>query len=99
MAARRSRSPSTASSCTVEPLVGSARRRGRGRLQPVYARRSPSLSPMPSKSANVENEHQYEALQDKRIFEQRAAKIVNSPKASKHGGEKSHSGSVKPDQG
>ena len=68
-------------------------------MQSVYARRSPSLSPMPSKSANVENEHQYEALQDKRIFEQRAAKIVNSPKASKHGGEKSHSGSAKPDQG
>ena len=47
---------------------------------------------MPSKSANVKNEKQYEALKDKGMSKQRAAKIANSPDASKHGGEKSGSG-------
>ncbi len=41
---------------------------------------------MPSKSANVKNEKQYEALKDKGMSKQRAAKIANSPKASEHGG-------------
>ena len=48
---------------------------------------------MPSKSANVKNEKQYEALKDKGMSKERAAKIANSPGASKHGGEKSGSGS------
>jgi hypothetical protein len=48
---------------------------------------------MPSKSANVKNENQYEALKDKGMSKERAAKIANSPGASKRGGEKSHSGS------
>ena len=48
---------------------------------------------MPGKSANVKNEKQYEALKDKGMSKERAAKIANSPDASKHGGEKSHSGS------
>jgi hypothetical protein len=47
---------------------------------------------MPSKSANVKNDKQYEALKDKGMSKERAAKIANSPKASKHGGEKSGSG-------
>ena len=47
---------------------------------------------MPSKSANVKNEKQYEALKGKGMSKQRAAKIANSPDASKHGGEKSGSG-------
>ncbi len=47
---------------------------------------------MPSKSANVKNEKQYEALKDKGMSKERAAKIANSPEASKHGGEKSGSG-------
>ena len=47
---------------------------------------------MPSKSANVKNEKQYEALKDKGMSKQRAAKIANSPDASKHGGQKSGSG-------
>jgi hypothetical protein len=47
---------------------------------------------MPSKSANVKNEKQYEALKDKGMSKERAAKIANSPDASKHGGEKSGSG-------
>ena len=54
---------------------------------------------MPSKSANVKNEDQYEALKDKGMSKERAAKIANSPKASEHGGEKSHSGSGKGSQG
>ena len=48
---------------------------------------------MPSKTANVKNKDQYEALKDKGMSKERAAKIANSPNASKHGGEKSHSGS------
>ena len=48
---------------------------------------------MPSESANVKNEKQYEALKDKGMSKERAARIANSPDASKHGGEKSHSGS------
>lgn len=40
---------------------------------------------MPSKSANVKNEKQYEALKDKGMSKQRAAKIANSPDASKKG--------------
>jgi hypothetical protein len=47
---------------------------------------------MPGKSANVKNEKQYEALKDKGMSKERAARIANSPKASKHGGEKSGSG-------
>ena len=47
---------------------------------------------MPSKSANVKNEKQYEALKDKGMSKARAAKIANSPGASKRGGKKSGSG-------
>jgi hypothetical protein len=47
---------------------------------------------MPSKSANVKNKKQYEALKDKGMSKSRAAKIANSPGASKRGGEKSGSG-------
>jgi len=42
--------------------------------------------------ANVKNEKQYEALKDKGMSKERAAKIANSPKASSHGGKKSGSG-------
>jgi hypothetical protein len=42
---------------------------------------------MPSKSANVKNEKQYEKLKDKGMSKQRAARIANSPDASKHGGQ------------
>jgi hypothetical protein len=44
---------------------------------------------MPS---NIKNEKQYEALKDKGMSKERAAKIANSPDASKHGGKKSGSG-------
>ena len=49
--------------------------------------------------ANVKNEKQYEALKDKGMSKERAAKIANSPKASKHGGEKSHKGGGSSSQG
>ena len=47
---------------------------------------------MPGKSANVKNKDQYEALKEKGMSKERAARIANSPDASKHGGEKSGSG-------
>ena len=47
---------------------------------------------MPSKSSNVKNEKQYDALKDKGMSKERAAKIANSPDASKHGGQQSGSG-------
>ena len=47
---------------------------------------------VPDKRANVKNEKQYEALKDKGMSKERAAKIANTPDASKHGGQKSGSG-------
>ena len=47
---------------------------------------------MPSKSPNVKNEKQYEALKDKGMSKSRAAKIANSEGASKRGGKSSGSG-------
>jgi len=40
---------------------------------------------MPTKRANVKNEKQYEALEDKGMSKERAAKIANSPGTSKKG--------------
>ncbi|HEU5271212.1 MAG TPA: hypothetical protein VFU36_14895 [Jatrophihabitans sp.] len=40
----------------------------------------------------VKNEKQYEALKDKGMSKERAAKIANSPNASSNGGKKSGSG-------
>jgi hypothetical protein len=48
---------------------------------------------MPSKSANVKNEKQYEGLKKKGMSKERAAKIANSPGASSRGGKSSGSGS------
>ena len=48
---------------------------------------------MPSESANVDNEKQYEGLKKKGMSKERAAKIANSPGASSRGGKKSGSGS------
>ena len=47
---------------------------------------------MPSRSANVKNEKQYEALKDKGMSKARASRIANSPDASKHGGKRSGKG-------
>jgi hypothetical protein len=50
---------------------------------------------MPGKRANVKNEKQYEALKDKGMSKERAAKIANSPGASSRGGKSSGSGTGK----
>jgi hypothetical protein len=47
---------------------------------------------MPSKSSNIKKEEQYEKLKDEGMSKERAAKIANSPNASKHGGKASGSG-------
>jgi hypothetical protein len=48
---------------------------------------------MPNKRPSVKNEKQYEALKEKGMSKERAAKIANSPGASRRGGKKSGSGS------
>ena len=45
---------------------------------------------MPGKRPSVKNEHQYEALKEKGMSKERAARIANSPGASSRGGKKSH---------
>src|SRR2546429_7026628 len=53
---------------------------------------------MPSKSANVKDEKQYEKLKKKGMSKSWAARIASSPGASNRGGKKSGSGSS-PKQG
>jgi hypothetical protein len=48
-------------------------------------------SVMPNKRPSVKNEKQYEALKDKGMSKQRAARISNSPGSSSRGGKKSGS--------
>jgi len=48
---------------------------------------------MPGKRASVKNEKQYEALKDKGMSKERAARIANSPGASSRGGKESGSSS------
>jgi hypothetical protein len=48
---------------------------------------------MPNSRANVNNEKQYEALKDKGMSKEHAAKIANSPGASSRGGKASSSSS------
>ena len=43
---------------------------------------------MPGTTSEREDERQYEALKKKGMSRERAAKIANSPDASKHGGER-----------
>ena len=47
---------------------------------------------MPDKRPSVKDEDRYEALRDKGMSKERAARIANSPGASKRGGERSGSG-------
>jgi hypothetical protein len=54
---------------------------------------------MPEKRAHVKNERQYEALKEKGMSKERAARIANSPDASKHGGERSHANTGRASQG
>jgi hypothetical protein len=53
---------------------------------------------MPNKRPSVKNEKQYEGLKKKGMSKARAARIANSPGASKRGGKKSGSGG-NPSQG
>ena len=50
---------------------------------------------MPGKKSNIKNRKQYEALKDKGMSKERAARIANSPDASPHGGKRSGSGGNK----
>jgi hypothetical protein len=50
---------------------------------------------VPGKRASVKNEKQYEALKDKGMSKERAARIANSPGASSRGGKSSGSSSSK----
>jgi hypothetical protein len=45
-----------------------------------------------SRGGNIKNRKQYEGLRDKGMSKERAARIANSPGASKRGGESSGSG-------
>jgi hypothetical protein len=47
---------------------------------------------MPGRKANVKNRKQYEALKDKGMSKERAARIANSPGASSRGGKSSGKG-------
>ena len=47
---------------------------------------------MADKRPSIKNEKQYEALKDKGMSKERAAKFANSPGASSRGGKKSGSG-------
>jgi hypothetical protein len=54
---------------------------------------------VPDKRPSVKNEKQYEALKEKGMSKERAAKIANSPGASSRGGKKSGSGGRKRNTG
>ena len=47
---------------------------------------------MPGKKSTIKNRKQYEALKEKGMSKERAAKIANTKDASKHGGQRSGSG-------
>jgi hypothetical protein len=73
------------------------------RLQPLETLLEQPMMPtvdgdgglMASKKANIKNEKQYEKLKEKGMSKQRAAKIANSPGASKRGGKKASSSGAK----
>ena len=54
---------------------------------------------MPGKRANVKNEKQYEALKEKGMSKERAARIANSPGASSRGGKSKSSSRSSSSQG
>ncbi|NPC96672.1 hypothetical protein [Nocardioides sp. zg-DK7169] len=47
---------------------------------------------MADRSGNIKNEKQYEALKDKGMSKERAARIANAKDSSKHGGQQSGKG-------
>lgn len=70
----------------------------RGAWQQLFTREAnQNLSTMPGKKhgGHVKDSDKYEALRDKGMSKERAAKIANSPGASKRGGEHSHGGHSK----
>jgi hypothetical protein len=66
---------------------------GRGWDNDRQAPSNREVSRMPNKRPSVKNEKQYERLKEKGMSKERAARISNSPGASKRGGKKSGSGS------
>ena len=52
---------------------------------------------MPSAKANTKNDKQYEALKDKGMSKERAARIANDPDSSHKGGQASGSGKKRGD--
>jgi hypothetical protein len=69
-----------------------------GTVVPIGTREE-GVRAMPSKRANVKNEKQYEGLKKKGMSKSRAAKIANSPGASKRGGKSSGSSQSKKSTG
>jgi nicotinamidase-related amidase len=59
---------------------------------PHPGKAEPKEVEMPDKRPSVKNEKQYEALKEKGMSKERAARIANSPGASSRGGKKSGSG-------
>ena len=53
--------------------------------------RGQEVTTVPNKRPSVKNEKQYEGLKKKGMSKERAARIANSPGASKRGGKKSGS--------
>ena len=51
------------------------------------------IAAMAKDRPQIKNDEQYEALRDKGMSKERAARIANSPDASKHGGESHRGGS------
>jgi hypothetical protein len=64
----------------------------RGQIEQIPSTPLGKENQMPDKRPSVKNEKQYEALKDKGMSKQRAARIANSPGASSRGGKKSGSG-------
>ena len=74
------------------PLVG-VRRRATG--NDSLRKRAETVreeDPMPNKRPSVKNEKQYETLKDRGMSKERAARIANSPGASRRGGKASGKG-------
>jgi hypothetical protein len=53
--------------------------------------RDPRRRAVPKKRPTIKNERKYEALKDKGMSKEPAARIANAPKSSEHGGKRSGS--------
>jgi hypothetical protein len=63
-----------------------------GRPGQEIAEPSQKEVPVPEKRPSIKNDKQYEALKDRGMSKQRAARIANAPNASSNGGKGSGSG-------